>query len=171
MTISATPTLQGFKDWVRLFMGVPVGALPDDSIWFDWAYEVAIAIVNPQLAAVAGPGWPIPGLSIPPAGATPLYSLAVYNLGGDNLVNWVLDDPNAAAPYKTYWADLRTSFNTAGFVPGAIESSSDENTAQSMVVPEQFKTYTMANLQQMKTPWGRYYLGVAASVGTLWGLT
>lgn len=171
MTISATPTLQGFKEWVRLFMAVPTSVLPDDSVWFDWAYEVSLAIVNPQLAVAAGPLYPgLPPITSP-GGATPIYALAVYNLGGDNLVNWVVDDPSLDPPLDTYWADLREKWNINGFVGGVIQSSADETTSQSMVVPEQFKELTIGNLQNLKTPWGRQYLAFAQSVGTLWGLS
>jgi hypothetical protein len=37
--------------------------------------------------------------------------------------------------------------------------------------PEAMKTFTLANLQNLKTPWGREYLAIAQRAGTTWGLT
>jgi hypothetical protein len=40
-----------------------------------------------------------------------------------------------------------------------------------MATPDFVKTLTLANLQQLKTPWGRQYLAYAQSAGPLWGLS
>ncbi len=143
------PTLAGFQAWVRGTMGVPTSALPDGSPYFQYAYCVASAVVSRQLCVV-----PL------------IYQLAVYNLGGSNLVNWAQD----VAP-STYWADLRTSLKLADFVAGVVQSSSDEGTSVGLTVPEQMQNFTVANLQQLKDPWGRTYLGFAQSVGSLWGIS
>lgn len=144
-----TPTQAGFLQWVRDFMGVPVEALPDDSIFIPFAYDLALATVNPALAAVP-----------------PIYVLSVYNLGGDFLVNWCQD-----VPPSTYWTDLRASFAIFAFAPGVVTSSSDNGTSTSLLNPEQMKDFTLANLQNLKTPYGRQYLAWAQSYGSLWGLT
>lgn len=132
-------------------MGVPTSALPDNSLVLVYAYDVAIAIVNDSLECVP-----------------PIYKLAVYNLGGDNLVNWAPDQPGS-----TYWADLRgkEGYNIGAFAPGVVQATSDESTSTSLLNPEFMKTFTLANLQNLKTPWGRQYLAFAQSYGTLWGLT
>ena len=57
------------------------------------------------------------------------------------------------------------------FVAGVIESSADESTSQSMKVPDQFEGLTIADLQNLKTPWGRTYLGIAQSIRTDWGIS
>ena len=143
-------------------MGIPPGALPDNSVWLTYAYDVAYATVNTQLSTVPGP----------------FYVLAVYNLGGDNLVNWAQDDVQPPYPFPTnnpaglfYFAYLRDQFKINAFVPGVINSSSDEGTSQSMDTLDAYKNFTLSNLQNLKTPWGRTYLGFAQRVGTLWGLT
>ena len=66
-------------------MGIPPGALPDNSVWLTYAYDAAYATVNTQLSTVPGP----------------FYMLAVYNLGGDNLVNWAQDDVQPPYPFPT----------------------------------------------------------------------
>jgi len=149
MSGSTTPTQAGFLLWVRARMGVPVDALPDDSVFIGYAYDVAIAIVNPAMAVVP-----------------PIYMLAVYNLAGDNLVNFAPD-----VPPSTYWSDLRASFASFAFAPGVVTSSSDNGTSTSLLNPEQMKDFTLANLQNLKTPYGRQYLAWAQSYGPLWGLT
>ena len=72
-------------------MGVPVNALPDDSLAITYAFNVAIAIVNQQLLV-----------------ANPLiYELAVYNLAGDNLINWAPDVPQVpVATFKPFVRDM-----------------------------------------------------------------
>jgi hypothetical protein len=40
-----------------------------------------------------------------------------------------------------------------------------------MLNPEVMNNLTFADLQTLKTPWGRIYLGIAQDVGTLWGVT
>jgi len=56
-------------------------------------------------------------------------------------------------------------------VSGVVSASSDESTSQTLATPEQYTGYTLANLQQTKTPWGRAYLGIAADWGPVWGLS
>ena len=150
--LSTTPTQAGFTVWVRNVMGVPTNALPDNADAISYAYLVALQIVNPQFQ------------QINPA----IYVLMVYNLGGDNLVNWASD-----VPPSTFFADLRgkEGFNTEAFIAGVVSSSSDEGTSVSMDVVDNLKSLTVGQLQNLKTPWGRQYLTWAMSLGSLWGLT
>lgn len=144
------PTLTGFIAWVRTAMGISTGVLPDDSIWFVYAFNVSVAIVSTDLCAV-----------------NPLiYQLAVYNLGGDNLINYAQDTPPSM-----YFMDARASMKIASFTPGVVSAASDEATSDSLLNPEFMQMLTMANLQNLKTPWGRAYMGFAQSLGTLWGLS
>lgn len=144
-----TPTQAGFVDWIRTFMGVSTSDLPDNSIFITFAYDLALATVNEALVAVP-----------------PIYVLAVYNLGGDFLVNWCQD-----VPPSTFWVDLRTQYGTFAFAPGVVTSSSDNGTSTSLTNLEAMKDFTLANLQNLKTPYGRQYLAWAQSYGPLWGLT
>lgn len=151
MSGATTPTQAGFLAWVRTRMGVPVDALPDDSIFITYAFDVAMAVCNPALAAVP-----------------PIYMLAVYNLGGDNLINFAPD-----IPPSTYWEDLRgkDGYNVYAFQPGVVTSAGDQGTSTSLLNPEFMKELTLANLQNLKTPYGRQYLAFAQSYGPLWGLS
>lgn len=157
------PTLAGFIEFIRLVMGISTASVPDDSPYIQLAYDTAIAIANLYLKAVPSP-------STSPS----IYAQAVYNLGGDTLVNIGQDDPDAPI-YKDglqFFAYMRKSFNLYGFVGGVIQSASDEGTSESMVVPDAIKGFTMANLQQLKTPWGRAYMAIAQSYGpAVWGVS
>lgn len=145
------PTQGGFLDFIRTYMGIGTGALPDNSPAIPLAFTMAIEIVNLAIQCVS----PL------------LYQQAVYNLAGSLLINIAPDQTGS-----TYFAEARKSFNMLSIVPGVIQSSGDEGTNQSMVVPDFFKNLTFANLQQLKDPWGRAYLAIAQDYGpTIWGVS
>jgi hypothetical protein len=75
-------------------------------------------------------------------------------------------------PWNHYWSDLRAKYGLDSFVLGVIQSSADQGTSQSLLVPDWVKNLTMFDLALLKTPWGRRYLGLAQAYGpTIWGLT
>ena len=75
-------------------------------------------------------------------------------------------------PGQTYFARQRKKFNINGFVSGVVQGSADESTSVSMVVQDAAKAFTLANIQQMKTVYGRQYLALAQSYGpATWGIT
>ena len=149
------PTLAGFIWFVQNIMGISTIYLPADSPQLQFAYDVASDIVNQTFRCV------------PSAATSPsVYAQMVYNLAGDTLINIATDQPE-----QTFFVDLRKQFNCLGFVGGVIQSSGDESSNESMVVPEQIKMFTVANLNNLKTPHGRTYIGYAQSYGTLWGLS
>lgn len=157
------PTLAGFIDFVRNAMGIDSTVVPDDSYWLGFSYYLALAVCNPDLACAPSFSNAYPNL----------YALAVYNLSGDTLINYGQDLPDAD-DYKNdepFFAYMRDSLDINGFVAGVISSSADETTSESMVVIEAAKNFTMANLGQLRTPWGRQYMAIAQDAGSLWGLS
>ena len=70
-----------------------------------------------------------------------------------------------------YFQWIRKENNILGATTGTVTASSDEGSSVTLVVPKQAENLTLSQLQLMTTPWGRYYLGLAQSVGTSWGLT
>jgi hypothetical protein len=156
------PSLAGFTAWIVYAMGISTSVLPPDSPIISIAYQVAWDTVNPAIACVAPNE----------------YTLAVYNLAGNNLVNFAPDVPNAP-PYKTlpdgstlpYFAYLRYDMKLNAFTPGVVASTSDEGTSVSLLNPEFMKTLGMSDTQLVKTPWGRQYMAFAQKYGTLWGLS
>ena len=165
MTVFATigpPTLAGFVAWIRGVMGVPTSVLPDDAPVIPVALQVAVDTVNLAIARVAPNE----------------YTLAVYNLGGSNLVNFA-PDALGAPVYKTpsdgpglpYWAYLRYDMKLSSFTPGVVASTSDDGTSTSLLNPDFMKTLSMTDVQLVKTPWGRAYMSIAQQYGQLWGLS
>jgi hypothetical protein len=157
------PTLAGFIDWVYSAVGIPAQSLPTTSPFLGYAYNVALALVNLQLACVPGP----------------IYMLSVYNLAADRLLNWAPDVNNPPYPYPMadnpqglgFFAYIRSQWNLTGFIPGVISASNDEGTGQSLTVQKQLENLTIGQLANLNTPYGRQYLAFAGDVGTLWGLT
>jgi len=160
------PNLTGYLSFIRNIMGVPVGALPDTAPIIAQSFWYAMTVVNEQLGVVGNAETP------PPQQFPTYYAYAVYNLAGDFLVRFAIDDPNAVDPYKTYWKDLRTKMGLNSFQPGVIQSSSDQGTSQSFVVPDWYRQISLGDQMLLQTPWGRQYLALAQAYGpSIWGLT
>jgi hypothetical protein len=160
------PTLATFLAFVRNVMRIDAKKLPDASPWLPIAFANALAIVNPSLAAISIPQADAAGVALNTGGLT-IYSEAVYNLAAHNLIEYAQDQPGFG-----YFKALRKKLNIAGFVSGVVQSSGDEGTSVSLVVQEAAKAFTLMNLQQLKTPYGRTYLGLAQGYGpTTWGIT
>lgn len=144
-------TQAAFVDFVRNSMGINTTVLPDSSTWIPLCYDIAVEIVNPVIQCIS----PL------------IYDQCVYNLGGDNLINFAQDVTG-----QTYFVDARVKFRINSFVAGVISESHDESTGENILVPDFFKKLTLANLQNLKTPWGRQYLAFAQSYGPdVWGLS
>lgn len=179
MSAPGAPSFNGFIEFIRNTMGIDSTVLPDNSVYIPWAYQVSLRWVNTNLQAVIACG-PIGVGRGGPDGIDPtypsLYTLAVYNLAGDNLVNYAQDIvPNVpvAGGDLPYFANLRAGLKIDSFTAGAVSGTSDEGTSVSIAVPKEIaEGLTFANLQQMKTPWGRAYLGIAQSFGpSIWGVS
>ncbi len=144
------PTLAGYVTFIATVMGITTTVLPSDSPVIPMSFNVAVALVNTQLQQAN----------------CELYTLAVYNLAGDRLLNFAQDQVG-----QTFFADQRQQFGLNNFTAGVISSTGDEGTNESMVTPEVMNNLSFLDLQTLKTPYGRTYLGLAQSVGSLWGLS
>ena len=144
------PNLTDFATFLYTVVGIPSVALPSNSPYITTAFNVAMAICSPDIGTMSAE----------------MYPYAVYNLGADRLINFCPDQAG-----QTYFQTLRSQngLNLMSFVAGPIESSSDESTSQSIAVQESLKNLTLLDLQMLKTPYGRVYLGLAQQIGTLWG--
>lgn len=160
------PTLGGFQEFVYVNMGVPETAILPTSQWITWAYEQSIATVNRRLQRARGP----------------IYLIAVYNLAGHFLLMMAPDLPGSVYPTNNppegqdgpqlgYFAYLRAQWNLNGFVAGVINASSDESTSQTMTIPKVMENLQFTDLEELKTPYGQKYLGLAAKVGSNWGIS
>lgn len=163
--MATQPTLAGFVSFIQNVMQIPASALPTNSPFIAYAFANALAIVNPALQSVAIPQYDAAGASLN-TGNWSIYVQCVYNLAADNLINYAPDKPGS-----TYFAKLRKKLNINGFVSGVVQGSSDESTSVNLVVQEAAKAFTLADIQNLKTPWGRTYLGLAQAYGpSTWGM-
>jgi hypothetical protein len=149
--------LTDFIWFIQNEMGVPAEALPvDPSTDPDIlvAFEVALATVNPLLCTFSHI----------------YYNLAVYNFGGDYLINWALDS-NAQDDCSTYWEDLRDQWGITSFKAGVVQSTADVSTSTTLAISDVNKQLTLSDMQNLKTPYGRAYLAIAQKFGDIWGLS
>lgn len=117
--------------------------------WITATFDVAVDTVNDAIALEPD-----------------LYAFAVYNLATDRLVNWAPDITG-----QTYFQDLRRDMKIDRPALGVASSGSDQGTSGTVLNPEFMKQLTLADLQTLRTPWGREYIGIAQSWGsTLWGV-
>lgn len=144
------PSLTGFQLFITNIMGINSTVLPSDSHVIAWCYEQALSTVSLLLLY----------------GGCNIYSQAVYNLAGDFLINSAHDQPD-----QTFFTDLRSAFNINSFIAGVIETASDNSTSMNETIPQQFNNFTIADLQNLKTPYGRQYLAIAQKAGGLWGVS
>lgn len=145
------PTREGFIVFLRKLVCIPTAALPDCSEAITAAFCNAMQIVNLQISQASHL----------------LYREAVYNLATDYLINWAPDQTGG----NDYFTKLREAYSITAFTAGVIQATADEGTSESMLVPDFFKQITLADLQNLKTPYGRAYLAIAQRAGTLWGLS
>lgn len=144
------PNLPDYLVFLREAVGISVDDLPDDSPFIPGTYAMAAAAVNTTLCL-----------------APMAYSLARYNFGADRVINFAIDQPN-----RVYFAKLRKDLGILSFAAGLVSSSSGDGASQSLEVIEAAKGMTVTDLQLMKTPYGRQYIGLAQSYGpTIWGLS
>jgi len=92
--------------------------------------------------------------------------LAVYNLATDRLINYGQDIQN-----QTYFQDERAKLRIFDARIGVPSSVNDNGTAVGVLNPEFLKNVTLADLQYLKTPFGRAYIEIAQTVGTVWGVS
>jgi hypothetical protein len=145
MPLPTTPTEADYlANFLRTTVGISTAALPDSNVAIDTSYNLALETVNPLINAVS----PV------------LYVQAVYNLAVDILYNIAQDTGSS-----TYFTDARKTWNIFGFVAGVVSTASDNGTGDSLVVPDSLSQLTLADLQNLKTPWGRAYLAIAQKWG------
>ena len=109
-------------------MGISSVVLPDDSPCLQESYDLSVETVN-RAIQVAAPN---------------SYRNAVYNLGGDIVINTAPDVDGS-----TFFADLRAKWNVLDPTSGVVQSSNDVSTGQAFVVPEQASTFTLGDLQNL----------------------
>ncbi len=174
------PSLAGFTDFIFNRMQVPTTALANTDPLINEIYNYSLQTVNVNLSGIPQPPFPSPY----PLPAAPslnpypsLYAIAVYNLGGDALVNVALDQSNAPTiagtnPAAKFWAYTRSLYKIDSFLAGVVQSTSDNGSSTSLQLPEMMAQLNLMDLQTLKTPWGRRYMQIAQQMGpTDWGIS
>lgn len=144
MPIATTPTEADYLTFLRTTVGITTDALSDDNDAIGISYALSLETVNRFFKSVA------------PA----LYVWAVYNLAAALLFDFAQDTPPS-----TFFADARKAWNINSFVAGVVNSASDNGTSAGTAIPAAFNELTLADLQLLKTPWGRNYLSIAQKWG------
>jgi hypothetical protein len=133
---------------------IPTSALPADSPWIGYSFEVAMQLAWRRLQEVSAL----------------IYTLAVYNLALDRLINF---SPDQAG--QTYFYTLRASppigYGVNNFIPGVVTATSDVSTSTTLTSPEFMKSLTFLDLSVLKTPFGQVYLQYTQQLGDLWGIS
>ncbi|MDR8054214.1 hypothetical protein [Burkholderia cenocepacia] len=139
----------GYLQYLRNVVGVPVAALPDDSVYITLSYEI--------------------GLSLTPCGfnraSSSIYELMVYACATSFLLNNTPDQLN-----QSWFDQVRTKYGLLDSFNGIITSAGDQGTNAAAVVPDWVKRATLAELQWMKDPFGRQFLGFLQMAGSNWAL-
>jgi hypothetical protein len=156
--MNTTPTVAGFTTFVESVMGCPTADIPS-SDQLQQALDYAAQWVPDFLSTLAGG----PALS---ANTNNYYVDTVYNWAGSLLIQF---QPDASG--QTFWSKARTTFAVTNWVPGAIQSTSDEGTSQAMALGDGMKNLGFAEMQRAKDPYGRHCMEILQSIGPLWGLT
>lgn len=150
------PTRAQYLAWLR-GQGITTAAMPDDSLYVDYTFNISLNTVNGAFQRVRNAN----------IGLLSIYSLMVFNLGMDLLINNCPDQEG-----QEFFEELRKKYKVFDFVAGVVQTTNDEGTGVGLLVPEAFAGLTIDQLQNLKTPWGRRYLGWAQKYGpSIWGLT
>ena len=128
---------------------VSVASASSYSIYVAWALNYALEVAI---------DWPGIGSRI--SGYAGSYLMAVYNLALHQLLKIGQDAQGA-----TFFSGIRQTYGLTTLRPGVVMASGDENTSQTLVVPEFFKNLTLSELDLIKTPYGRAYLEYAQMYG------
>ena len=163
------PTLADFLAFAvgpNSTMQIPPIALPANSPWPGIALGIALSLVNQALQNMPIPQTDAANVQLNTGGFT-IYSQAVYYLAADTLLNITPDVQG-----QNYFKEIREKLNLNGFTSGVVQSAGDDTSNVSIVVQDAAKAFTLANIQQLKTPYGRMYLQLAQSYGNAtWGIS
>lgn len=137
-----TPNLADFTTFVRN-QGVTTAQLPDGSDYLAWAFNYGVNLTNY-----------VPNLPVP------AYPLACYN-GGFHYLLRITPDQDG----QTFFADSRAKFNLLTFVAGAVISSGDQGTQDTLSGSEGLSNLFLLGMDMLKTPWGNEWLFYSQAYG------
>ncbi|WP_233633076.1 hypothetical protein [Burkholderia seminalis] len=139
----------GYLQFLRGIVGVPVAALPDDSPSIALSFQIGLALTPGGFQCASGL----------------VYEQMVYSAATSFLITNTPDQTG-----QTWFSDLRSEYGLLEGFNGIIQSAADQGTSAAAVVPEWVKRATLQELQWMKDPWGRQFLGFLQMMGSMWSL-
>lgn len=145
-----TPNVTDLTTFLQTIAGIPTSALPANSPYIPWALSYAEEKTLLVLYAIG----------------QDYYCFAVYLLATSFLINWCPDQPG-----QTYFKALRQQWNLTGFVGGTVQATADQGTSESLLAPEFLSGLTLGQLQALKDPFGRQWLGMMQDNGPIWGIS
>jgi hypothetical protein len=170
------PNLSDYVSFVRNVVGIPDTLLPNPvvpQIVTDNTTDIVTDWQDSAITSTGGVNWFILtlGLALETVNhqlrvSPATYTWAVYNLGADRLINFAQD-----VPKQSFFKKLREDLKIYSPALGVPTAASDQGTSVGLLNPDQLRGLTLADLQTLKTPQGRVYLGIAQSVGSVWGLS
>jgi len=140
----ATPNQADF-DTFAYNQGITTAELPADSDYLVWAYQYGVSWTTQTASALM------------PA---PSYVLACYNLGFHYLLKVAQDQSG-----QTFFADQRTKYSLLTFVAGAVISSADQGTSQTLSASKSLEDLSLLGMDALKTPWGQAWLQYEQAYG------
>lgn len=146
----APPNVADYTTFLYTVVEIPEAQLPPTSQIIPVSLAIACETVNPALLVVPT-----------------LYTLAVYNLAADRLINYAPDQPT-----QTYFKDLRgpKQLNLNSVSVGVPSATADQGTSAGILNPEFMKTMTLLDLGTLRTNPGRAYMEIALQYGSsIWG--
>jgi hypothetical protein len=144
------PNVADLATFLQTIAGIPITALPADSPYIPWALSYAEEKTLLVLYLIG----------------QDYYCFAVYLLATSFLINWCPDQSG-----QTYFQCLRKQWNLTGFVGGTVQATADQGTSESLLAPEFLSGLTLGQLQALKDPFGRQWLGMMQDNGPIWGIS
>lgn len=148
------PSFDGFLDFVRNSMRVPVEAIADDSPQLPLFYQTALE-------------WSCyPGYDLLWVFAPATRVLLVYNLAASFMINMASD-----ADDSTWFSDFRDGLGIGKPVTGFTSSAADQGTSGTQHIISALQNLSMAQLALFQDPWGRQALAIMGEMSPVWGYT
>jgi hypothetical protein len=132
-----------------------------------WAGGLVTVTAPAALGFNVGETFPVMIVGTAPVGYNGCYTACVT--GADTFTYPLETNPGAVTAIglfnMSFFATARSLFKLLQLVAGPVQSTGDQGTNTTLVVPDFFKTLTLEDLDLIKTPWGRRYLAYAQKAG------
>lgn len=141
----SNPNIVDFLWFLSDSVQIPTTALPLTSPWPSFALTQALQQVP------CGPG----GI---------LYSLAVYNCA-THILFTITPDQAGQDYFRVKRGSTADGFGLVQPIAGVVVSTFDQGTGTTVSSPDWTKNITVDQMEYLKTPWGRQYLGWIQKAG------